>query len=1001
MSIFAINNYYKHLDKAIKFGGSKNETSIKHAFYNLLNEYASQKDLFVAEEISTKSNKGNLIRFDGVVKDSLQNDWGYWESKDEFDDINEEIKNKFKKGYPSDNIIFEDTKTAILFQSGERIMQVNMRNEIELNEILVKFINFERPEIKTFREAIEKFKQDIPRVADSIKLIIDEQHKTNKGLLLAEDTFLQLCKTSINEAITSKDVIEMMVQHILSADIFNTIFDEPHFHEENNIARELNKVLSTFFTGQIRRQTLASIKHYYDTINARAAQIADHHEKQKFLKVVYENFYKGYNPKAADKLGIVYTPNEIVKFMIESTDFLLHKHFNKSISEKGVEIFDPATGTGTYICDLIDYIHPEKLKYKYKNELHANEVSILPYYIANLNIEYTYKQKMGAYEEFENLCFVDTLDKSSQHLVQSGLFSVSAENTSRIMKQNERKISVIIGNPPYNANQQNENDNNKNRTYEWVDERIKNTFIKNSSAQKTKMYDMYSRFYRWAMDRLNDNGIICFITNRSFIDSKTFDGFRKSISDDFDFSYIIDTKSDVRSNPKIAGTTHNVFGIQAGIAIMFLIKTSHKKIKQAPCKIEYFSMEDNWLKGEKLNWFTEHRFDKINFENISPDINNNWLNITDNDWDLLLPICSKGAKNNGGDNVIFQNFTIGSNSARDEWVYDFNQSNLTDKANYFINKYNLLLQSNDGFENDLSIKWTRGLKQKFLKKTKITFNEKNILKAFYRPFVKSYIYYSADLIEMPSLLPKLTKEKNLFLVFSGSSHTKKFQTFIVDDVFDFHFLENSTGIPYYNFNDKGEKIDNITNWALDLFQTNYNNKNINKVDIFNYVYAVLNNPTYLKKYEINLKRELPRIPLYEDFDKWAKWGKELIEIHLNYENAELYKINLINLTIDESQGLKVLLKSNLEKGEIIIDEKTKLTGIPTSAWEYKFGGRSALDWILDQYKEKKIKDPVINEKFNAYKFSDYKDFVITLLQKTITVSLNTNEIVEKMRKESK
>ena len=677
MSTYAINNYYIHLDKAIKFGGSKNETSIKHAFYSLLNEYASQKDLFVAEEISIKTSKGNLIRFDGVVKDSLQNDWGYWESKDEYDDINEEVKNKFKKGYPSDNIIFEDTKNAILFQSGEKVMEVDMRNESDLDKILLKFINFERPEIRTFREAIEKFKQDIPRVADSIKLIIDEQQRSNKELLIAEEIFLQLCKTSINDAITKNDVIEMMVQHILSADIFNTIFDEPHFHEENNIARELNKVLSTFFTGQIRRQTLASIKHYYDTINARAAQIADHHEKQKFLKVVYENFYKGYNPKSADKLGIVYTPNEIVKFMIESSDYLLHKHFNKSISEKGVEIFDPATGTGTYICDLIDYIHPSKLKYKYKNEIHANEVSILPYYIANLNIEYTYKQKMGVYEEFENLCFVDTLDKSSQHLVQSGLFSVSAENTTRIMKQNERKISLIIGNPPYNANQQNENDNNKNRIYEIVDDRIKNTFIKNSSAQKTKMYDMYSRFYRWAMDRLNDNGIIAFITNRSFIDSKTFDGFRKSIQDDFDFAYIIDTKSDVRANPKIAGTTHNVFGIQTGVAVMYLVKTSHKKIKQTPCKIEYTSMDDNWLKEDKLNWFSEHKFDKIDFTSITPDKDCNWLNITDNDWNELLDL-----KN------VFNFYSNGINTARDEWVFDYNKSNLVSKNNYLINEFN-------------------------------------------------------------------------------------------------------------------------------------------------------------------------------------------------------------------------------------------------------------------------------------------------------------------------
>ena len=227
----------------------------------------------------------------------------------------------------------------------------------------------------------------------------DEQvkalHVGNVAFMTAAEKFLELAKASINPDITMDDVKEMMIQHILSADIFNTIFDEPHFHQENNIASELNRVIDTFFTGQVRRQTLGQIKHYYDTINARAASIADHHEKQKFLKVVYENFYKGYNPKAADRLGIVYTPNEIVQFMIRSTDYLLHKHFGKTLGDKNVEILDPATGTGTFITDIIDYLPKGKLKHKYKNELHANEVAILPYYIANLNIEYTYKQKMG------------------------------------------------------------------------------------------------------------------------------------------------------------------------------------------------------------------------------------------------------------------------------------------------------------------------------------------------------------------------------------------------------------------------------------------------------------------------------------------------------------------------------------------------------------------------------------------------------------------------------
>ncbi len=523
MSIYAIQQYHRELDKIIHYGGSKKETAIRNAFYYLLNEYAHSKDLMLIAEISTKNKQGKIITPDGTLKDYIRNDWGYWESKDESDDINEEIKKKFDKGYPSDNILFEDSKTAVLYQHNEEVLRIDMQEEEQLHKVLTRFMQYERPDVYDFREAIEHFKQDIPKVTVAIRDIIESQQKTNTALQDAQAGFLEMAKASINPDISADDVKEMMIQHILSADIFNTIFDEPHFHQENNIARELNKIIETFFAGNVRRQTLGSIKHYYDTINARAATIADHHEKQKFLKVVYENFYKGYNPKAADRLGIVYTPNEIVQFMIRSTDYLLHKHFGKTLGDKNVEILDPATGTGTFICDIIDYLPKGKLKHKYKNELHANEVAILPYYIANLNIEYTYKQKMGEYGEFDNLCFVDTLDNTGFHWAgkQGSLFGVSAENALRIRRQNERKISVIIGNPPYNANQQNENDNNKNREYQAIDKRIKETYIRNSTAQKTKMYDMYSRFYRWAMDRLNDNGVIAFITNRSFVDSRT------------------------------------------------------------------------------------------------------------------------------------------------------------------------------------------------------------------------------------------------------------------------------------------------------------------------------------------------------------------------------------------------------------------------------------------------------------------------------------------------
>ena len=405
--------------------------------------------------------------------------------------------------------------------------------------------------------------------------MINKQQIENPKFLEKRFKFHKLCQTSINPNITIGDVNEMLIQHILTEEIFNAVFSDTQFIRENNIAKELYAVEETFFTGTTKRQTLAGIKNYYEMIKHAASGIADHHEKQTFLKSIYENFYKSYNPNAADRLGVVYTPNEIVKFQIESVDYLLHKHFGKTLADKNVEILDPATGTGTYICGIIEHLSKHNLDYKYKNEMHANEVAILPYYIANLNIEYTFQQKMGYHADFKNICFVDTLDNVAALGYEGkmgNVFGFSTENSDRIKHQNERKISVIIGNPPYNANQQNENDNNKNREYKEVDKRIKDTYIKYSTAQKTKVYDMYSRFFRWASDRLDKNGIIAFITNRSFIDSRTFDGFRKSISEEFDYIYIVDTKSDVRANPKIAGTTHNVFGIQTGVAVMFLVK---------------------------------------------------------------------------------------------------------------------------------------------------------------------------------------------------------------------------------------------------------------------------------------------------------------------------------------------------------------------------------------------------------------------------------------------
>jgi len=1011
MSIHSIQKYHQELERIIHFGGSRNESSIRVSFQNLINEYARQKDLMLIPEIALKTAAGNTVIPDGTLKDSLRQDWGYWESKDEADDIDEEIEKKLAKGYPNDNILFEDSATAVLIQGGKEVLRVSMKKPQALDKILNRFIKFERPEIKNFREAIEHFKEDIPKVTNTLREIMLEQGKSNKAFIAARKKFLKLCKGSINADVTLEDVREMIIQHILTEDIFNTIFDETQFHRENNIAHELERVINTFFKGQVKRDSLNNIKHYYQTIKAAAAGIVDHHEKQKFLKVVYETFYKSYNPKAADRLGVVYTPNEIVKFMIEGVDYLLDKHFEKALEDEHVHILDPATGTGTFICDIIDYIRKEKLEYKYKHELHSNEVAILPYYISNLNIEFTYQQKMGNYEEFVNHCFVDTLDNMG-FLYRGKNMDIftpfTEENSARIKKQNNQDISVVIGNPPYNANQANENDNNKNREYPEIDKRIKESFVKYSTAQKTKVYDMYARFYRWAIDRLDDKGIIAFITNRSFIDSRSFDGFRKCIQDEFQHVYIIDLGGDIRALSGKDGIflneNHTIFGTAAavGIAMMFLIKDASQKKENI--SINYIHPSDiRATRNEKLSYLAEHNFKDIPFDRIRPDKNNNWINIADNDWESLIPVCSKEVKAGKGKKSLFELFSLGVATNRDQWVYDFSEEKLETKIYFFIKKYNEFLNKQNFSWNHI-IKWSEALKNNFTKNKSITFNKKLIIRANYRSFIKQYYYADSILSDRLTqnhyaMFGKNLNNDNKLITTMGDSSGKSFFVLGINIIPDLNFVSPASGgtrcLPLYVYDDDN-KIENITDWGRNKFTRHYKITKISKEDIFHYVYAVLHNPSYHKKYKLNLKRDYPRIPFYKDFNQWRDWGKALMELHINYENQPLY--DLQESTDDSIKKPKAKLKADKNTHKIILDEATTLSNIPPEAWEYKLGNRSALEWILDQYKEKKPRDPTIAEKFNTYKFADYKPEVIKLLKQVCTVSVETLKIIQQMEK---
>ncbi len=1040
MSKPLINQYYQSLDRTLQFGKSRNEQSIRNTFWVLLNEYAHKHNYEVIAEVSVMGTKGTKVRPDGVVKNLWGLDIGLWESKDEKDDIEAEIDAKIKKGYPLTNILFEDSHVAVLFQRGQEVCRAKVRDADKLHHLLTKFIAFKSETVYKFEDAIEKFKADIPIIVETLRARIVDSRTSNAAFLEAQTTFLDLCKAEINPDITLEDVREMMIQHILTSDIFNRIFDDPDFHRHNTIASELEKLISILFTYAERRNLLGSIEHYYEAINATAAGITDHHEKQKFLKVLYENFYKVYNPKAADRLGVVYTPNEIVRFMVQSTNYLLNRHFGKILADKNVEILDPATGTGTFICDIIENAIPKQdLDYKFKNEIHANEVAILPYYIANLNIEYTFKQKMQYYAEFPNLCFVDTLDNTDALAYvgkQHDMFGLTSENTERIKRQNSKKISVIIGNPPYNANQKNENENNKKRDYPSIDKRISETYVKESSAQKKKVYDMYSRFFRWASDRIDANGIICFITNSSFLNARGFDGFRKSIRKEFEFIYIIDLGGDIREKKNNKEVTGNVFGIITGVCITLLVKKNNTNER---AKIHLYNFNDNLSKNDKLSLLFDTKFNSIKFQAISPDKNENWLDVEENDFSINIPLLDKTSKNS-----IFSIYSNGVATNRDEWAYDFSINALGQKINYFIKEYNNEVdrwidykkvekyidtkkESNpivDNFTEERNlIKWSSRLKRdKLRKEKKGLFNSKEIRTCYYRPFLKTNIYYGYIPIDIKGATPFLFPESdsiNKVISFANNEQTN-ILVLSINALCDLNFCaRGSTCLPIYRYDNEGNRLDNITDWGLQQFTDHYQDDKITKEDIFHYTYAVLHNPAYRKKYELNLKREFPRLPFYDDFFKWAAWGKALMELHINYETVEPYdlKVNTFEVKAEakrqkeiftEAQEpeamysrqpkIKVKLKADKGTGIIEIDELTFISGVPKEAWDYKLGNRSALEWILDQYKEKKPSDPTIAEKFNTYRFVDYKERVIDLLKRVCRVSVETMAIVGEMEK---
>jgi predicted helicase len=584
---------------------------------------------------------------------------------------------------------------------------------------------------------------------------------------------------------------------------------------------------------------------------------------------------------------------------------------------------------------------------------------------------------------------------------QMDFFGLVDENAERIVRQNKRRISVIIGNPPYNAWQENYNSQNPNRPYKEIDQRIKETYVKHGTAQnQIAVYDMYTRFYRWASDRLDRNGIIAFVTNSSFLESRSFDGFRRVIADDFSFIYIVDLGGNVRNNPKLSGPTNNVFGIQAGVTIAFMVR--RESAEKTPCRIFYARRPELERAKEKLEFLRTTKFSEIVFESIHPDQKHNWLNQTDNDFDTLLPLA-------GSSTAIFELLSNGVKTQRDEWVYDISIAALEQKMRFFVSIYQAVL-ADRAYPDKMQIKWDREL-SKYLDRGVVKgFDESQIVTSIYRPFIRRHLYLDAHFngmaYRMPSIFPN-SKAENMIVAFSGPNSPKPFTVLATDLIPDLNFLSAAADgcrcLPLYRYTPTGDRVDNITDWALAQFRARYPDhaSRITKQTIFHYVYAVLHHPAYRAKYERNLKRELPRIPFYDDFPQWAAWGEQLMALHLDYEQVAPYPLaredrDLTGLANLSGLAPKPRLIARKEAGVIEVDAATTLRGVPVEAWDYRLGTYSALEWVLERYKERTPKDPTIREKFNTYRFADYKEPVIDLLRRVTTVSVETMKIIRQM-----
>ncbi len=885
-----IRAYYEAL-RAYERQDVEHEAATSTAFQALLDQVGRRFGWTLIPQLADAAG-GRAIRPDGTLRDDYYITRGYWEAKDTHDNLEMEIRKKIAKGYPLGNTIFEDTREAYLYQDGRQAMKADLTAPQQLADLLSAFFGYTEPAHEDFGKAIDEFQQRVPDLARGLVEKIKAAHRDNPKFIRAFDAFYELCRNSLNPNLSVAAVDEMLVQHLLTERLLRTIFDNQDFTRRNAIAAEVEKVIDALVSKSFNRhEFLRSLDRFYLAIESAAATIEGFTEKQHFLNTVYERFFQGYSVKVADTHGIVYTPQEIVDFMCASVEEVLQSEFGKTLGDPDVHILDPCTGTGNFIVNLLRRIPKKDLPRMYRRQLFANEVMLLPYYIAALNIEHAHYELTGSYEAFPGLCFVDTLDLAKGK--QSTLGFMTPENVARVEREREAPITVVIGNPPYNAWQLNENDNNKNRKYEIIDRRVSETYAKDSKAtNKNALSDMYVKFFRWAVDRLNGrDGVVCFISNNSFVDQIAFDGMRRHLLQDFTRVYHVHLEGNVRHNPKLAGTAYNVFGIQVGVGITIAARASRHRGR----RLLFHRVCKSLRREHKLAWLAQHgSVDGVKWERLQPDSRYTWL-VPENGGEFaeFVRIGSKETKAAADEptGTIFKRFGCGARSCRDDVVYDFQRAALVSRIEEFVDDYNAEVDRYrraggkadvDQFVRYDRVKWSESLKANLRRGRYAECRNLDFRECLYRPFTRRNLCFNGLLVERRYQLPQMfpspaTECENKVIGVTSLGSEKPFMVLISAGIVDVHLVGSGAiaqCFPFFVYDEDGTRErENITDWALKHFRGHYHNKKITKWDIFYYVYGLLHHPGYRQRYAENLKRELPRIPLAPDFRASARGAR--------------------------------------------------------------------------------------------------------------------------------